>query len=67
MNTLYQYKNIVEKHFLPYQHGGVHIGFGDVFSSKRVRYAGNMARMRRPGNVPDIVGENARKSSEIEW
>ena len=50
MNTLYKYKKIVEKYFLTYQNGGVHIGFGDVSSSKRVRYAGNKASMRRTGD-----------------
>lgn len=68
MNTLYKYKKIVEKYFVTYQNGDVHIGFGDVSSSKRVRYAGNKASMRRTGNVsdsrrpPDIVG----KCSEVE-
>ena len=72
MNTLYQYKSIVEKYFLTYQYGGVHIGFGDVSSFKRERYAGNKAmkmRMRRTGNVSDSCqtsSENARKPSEIE-
>lgn len=67
MNTLYKYKKIVEKYFLTYQNGDVHIGFGDVSSSKRVRYAGNKVSMRRTGNVsdsrrpPDIVG----KCSEV--
>ena len=43
INKLCRSTKIRRKNFLTYQNRGVHIGFGDVSNSKRVRYSGNKA------------------------